>query len=102
MQQKRTRKSRNIASSLEKQKHLPCNVRLQLRSATSNVFFDIHVNVHAIAHGKVVLAPADLWKHGRFVDVLRAEEIIFVPVVLAHGKISRDDEYSAVRRYYQQ
>lgn len=49
---------------------LVCHVCLESKRAPLNSVTDVHIDVLAVAHGKVVLAPADRGEHQGFVHFL--------------------------------
>lgn len=59
-------------------------MRFEFVSAPSDVVVCIHVDVHAVAHGEVVLAPADDENHCGLVHMLLAEVILLVPTILGY------------------
>lgn len=61
---------------------LACHVRFQLKRAPPCAFNDVHIDVHALTHGVVVLAPANFKKHRGVVHILGAEVVRIVPIFL--------------------
>lgn len=62
--------------------NLVYHVRFEPVSAPSDGVACIHVDVHAVAHGIVVLASADDENHGGLVHMLLTKVAVFVPILL--------------------
>lgn len=64
-------------------------VSFQLIRAPPRVFIDVHVDVHALTHGVIILASSNLEEDGGLVDVLGAEIVRIVPIFLRLASLDR-------------